>query len=227
MQTSEIEARFKKLEAKVRILDDLEAIKRLQRSYGYYLENWMYEEIIDCFADGPDTELNIMVGIYLGKEGVRRYFSGQPERNINPEVLHQVMQLSGVVDVDDKGRTAEGRWYGFGASALPAEDGLRETLTGGIYTVKYIKQDGKWKILKLIWNPNYNCTPTQWWVRPERIAPPDSQLPKPPAPDRPRIIDSRYPTGYIPPFHYPHPVTGKPSSERKHNRALEKKGKNV
>ena len=55
MENTEIEDRFKDLEAKVRLLEDLEAIKRLQRSYGYYLENWMYEEIIDCFADGPDS----------------------------------------------------------------------------------------------------------------------------------------------------------------------------
>ena len=46
-----IEARLLELEDKVRILDDIEAIKKLQRSYGYYIEHWMYEEIVDCFSD--------------------------------------------------------------------------------------------------------------------------------------------------------------------------------
>ena len=41
----------------------------------------------------------------------------------NPEYLHQVMQLSGIVDVAPDGKTAMGRWYGFGANALPAGDG--------------------------------------------------------------------------------------------------------
>jgi hypothetical protein len=64
--SKELETRIQELERKVAVLDDLEAIKRLQRSYGYYLEHWMYEEVIDCFANHPDTVLNIMVGIFEG-----------------------------------------------------------------------------------------------------------------------------------------------------------------
>jgi len=59
MDTTEMEKKIRTLENKVRIFEDLEAIKRLQRSYGYYLEHWMYEEVIDCFSDSPDTVLNI------------------------------------------------------------------------------------------------------------------------------------------------------------------------
>ena len=36
------------IEQKLSKLDDIEAIKRLQKAYGYYVEHWMYEEIIDC-----------------------------------------------------------------------------------------------------------------------------------------------------------------------------------
>ena len=221
----EIEARIKELEKKAAILDDLEAIKRLQMSYGYYLEHWMYEEVIDCFSDSSDTILNIMVGIFQGKEGVRRYFTGEKARSMDPEMLHQVMQLSGVVDVDAEGKTAYGRWYGFGATALPTGKGVMQNLTVGIYTVEYIKEDGKWKILKLMWNPIINAPPALGWVKPERVAAiMPEELPKPPHPDKPRNIDTRYPSGYIPPFHYPHPVTGKETSERKHNSGLNIKG---
>jgi hypothetical protein len=221
----DIEARVKELEKKVAILDDLEAIKRLQRSYGYYLEHWMYEEVIDCFSDSPDTVLNIMVGIFQGKEGVKRYFTGEKARSTDPEMLHQIMQLSGVVDIGADGQTAHGRWYGFGATALPAGKGIMQVLTGGIYTVEYVKEGGKWKIYKIMWNPVINAPPAVGWVRPERVAavaPED--LPKPPRPDKPRDIDTRYPSGYIPPFHYRHPVTGKATSERKHNADLKIKG---
>jgi hypothetical protein len=223
--SKELEARVRELEKKVAVLDDFEAKKRLQRSYGYYLEHWMYEEIIDCFADNPDTVLNIMVGIFEGKEGVRRYFSGEKARSKDPEVLHQVMQLSGVVDISDDGQTAGGRWYGFGTTALPTDKGVLQEFTDGIYTVAYIKEGGKWKIWKLIWNPIVNAPPALGWVKPERAATiPPAKLPKPPQSDRPRDIQTRYPSGYIPPFHYRHPVTGKETTERKRNAALKIKG---
>jgi hypothetical protein len=225
MDTKEIESRIKELENKVRTLEDLEAIKRLQRSFGYYLEHWMYEEILDCFSDSPDTELNIMVGIYLGKEGVRRYVTGEKERSVNPELLHQVMQLSGIVDIGIDGKTAEGRWYGFGAVAIPSGKGVIQMLFGGVYTCKYIKEGGKWKILKIMWNPTYSCPPTEGWVKPERVAAVAGDSPsKPPRADKPRELDTRYPSGYIVPFHYRHPVTGKETSERKHNASLNLKG---
>jgi hypothetical protein len=146
MDSKETDKRIIELEKKVAVLQDVEEIKKLQRSYGYYLEHWMYEEIIDCFSDSPDTELNIMVGIYQGKEGIRRYFTGEAARGANPEVLHMIMQLSGVVDIEPDGKTARGRWYGFGSIALPTGKGVMQDFTGGIYTVEYIKENGKWKI---------------------------------------------------------------------------------
>jgi uncharacterized protein with ParB-like and HNH nuclease domain len=58
MDKKEMEEKIKELESKVAVLEDLEAIKRLQRSYGYYLEHWMFEEIIDCFADDPEEGIS-------------------------------------------------------------------------------------------------------------------------------------------------------------------------
>jgi hypothetical protein len=221
MDIKEIEARMQELENKVKILEDLEAIKRLQRAFGYYLEHWMHEEILDLFSDSPEVELNILVGVYRGKEGVRRYVTGEKDRGGNPEVLHQVMQLSGIVDIAPDGKTAEGRWYGFGATSLPADKGVIQNLTNGIYNVTYIKEEGKWKFLKMVWNPTLTFDPRLGWVKADRAAAAgDHKIAPPPKPDRPRPLDTRYPSGYIAPFHYRHPVTGKPSSERKHNASL-------
>ena len=223
MDIKEMEARIKELEQKVSTIQDIEEINRLQKSYGYYLEHWMSEEIIDCFSDSAETELNIMVGIYLGKEGVKRYFTGEKDRSVNPEFLHQIMQLSGVVDIAPDGKTAEGRWYGFGAGALPAGKGVLQTFTGGIYICKYVKEGGRWKILKIMWNPVINCPPAEGWVKPERVtAVTGDRVPKPPRADKQRDVDPLYPSGYIVPFHYRHPVTGKETSEKKHNAALKK-----
>ena len=226
MDIKEMENRLKELEKQVAKLKDLEDINRLQKSYGYYLEHWMHEDVIDLFADDPDTTLNIMAGIYLGKEGVRRYFGGLTKMAESPEFLHQIMQLSGVVDIDDDGKTAKGRWYGFGSVSLPMGDGVHQFFTDGIYAAEYVKKDGKWQILKLTWNPLYTAQPAKGWVKPERVATPDqSKKPVPGGstkPDKPRDMDPRYPSGYIVPFHYKHPVTGKPSSDTRRNETLKK-----
>jgi hypothetical protein len=50
------------LELKVRRLDDIEEINKLQRAYGYYLEHMMVDDIIDLFAEGEDVELWVTAG---------------------------------------------------------------------------------------------------------------------------------------------------------------------
>jgi len=220
----QMEDRIKELEKQVRVLRDIEDIQRLQKSYGYYLQHWMYKEIIDLFSDNPETCLNIMVGIFLGKEGVRRYFSSLKSLNDNPEYLHQIMQLSGIIDVALDEKTAQGRFFGYGALAIPMGEGVRPVSCNGIYTAEYVKEDGIWKILKLTWNPIFMGSPFEGWVKKERIeAASKTATVQAAKPDKPRDTDPRYPTGYIVPFHFKHPVTGKKTCEEKRNASLKRK----
>jgi hypothetical protein len=225
MNLEEMQNRIKELEKQVAVLRDIEDIQRLQKSYGFYLQNWLYEEIIDLFCDGPEAKLNIMVGVFSSKESVRKYFSSLESLAVNPEFLHQAMQLSGIVDIKPDGQTAEGRWFALGAIALPMGNGVKPMALNGIYTSIYIKQDGKWKIKELNFHPIFMCPPEEGWVKKERIAAAATGARQGHAakPDQPREIDPRYPSGYIVPFHFTHPVTGKKSSEAKRNALLKKK----
>jgi hypothetical protein len=226
MGAKEMEAKIKSLEKRVRNLEDIEEIQRLQKSYGYYLEHWMSGELIDLFSDGPDVVFNIASGIYLGKPGVRKYFEGLQDFSLNPEFLHQSMQLSGIVDIGPGGKTAQGRWYALGAVALPAGQGVRAIALDGIYTAEYIREDGKWKINKLKFNPIFMVRPDEGWVKKERIAAiTPGQRSSVAKPDKPRDVNTSYPSGYIVPFHFKHPVTGKKSGEAKRNASLKRQEK--
>src|SRR4030043_729732 len=104
MKIEELEDKVKMLEERLRTVEDTEAIKKLQRAYGYYREHWMAEDIIDCFADGPDTELLVAAGHYIGKENIRDFFHhGRKDIEVrkaeNKEFLHPEMKLSGAVHV--------------------------------------------------------------------------------------------------------------------------------
>ncbi len=199
MTIEELEARVKLLEnqlrsmgelqAKVRLLEDIEEIKKLQRAYGFYLEHWMSEDLVDLFADGEDTEVWIAAGKFIGKEAVSRLFRHGNEEKLRisrAEFMHQVMQLSGVVHVAPDGKTAKGRWYGFGANAFPVEGGkVSPGWMDGTYEVDYVKEDSSRQDHPYQENPD---------LRPS--APPEETL---------------YPSGYICPFHFPNPVSGRES----------------
>jgi hypothetical protein len=217
MTVEELEARLETLEKQVRNLQDIEDIKKLQRAFGFYLEHWMADEIIDLFADGPDTSLSLAAGEFRGKEKIRLFCyrgkGGDQARKIEkPEFLHQVMQLSGIVDVDPGGKTAKGRWYGFGANALPAEGGIAPGWMNGVYENEYVKEDSRWKFKKVRWCMTFNAPYMESWVdssvrvekRPER--PHNSSMGF--TPDGPPE-KTQYPSGFICPFHYENPVTGK------------------
>jgi hypothetical protein len=216
----DLEAKVKVLENQVRTLTDIEEIKTLQKTYGYYLEHWMSQEIIDLFSDDPDVSLTLAAGTYLGKKRIAEYFNRL--KDPSPEFLHQVMQLSGVVNVDPEGTTAKGRWYGFGAVALPSGEGVRQFFMGGIYGGEYVKENGVWKIKRLRFDASYTAAPASGWVAPDRLAPAETrpELAGPQA-DVPRTFNPRYPSGYIFPFHYKHPVTGKKTSEEARNESLD------
>jgi hypothetical protein len=217
MTVEELEARIKTLEDQIRILHDIEDIKKLQRAFGFYLEHWMAEDIIGLFADGPDTTLSVAVGEFRGKENIARFCyrgkkSNEIRENEKPEFLHQVMQLSGIVDVAPDGKTAKGRWYGFGANALPAEGGVAPGWMNGVYENEYIKENGKWKFKKVRWCMTFNAPYMKSWVDPSRRVEkrPDSPYRSSTgfSPDGPPE-ETLYPSGFICPFHYKNPVTGK------------------
>ncbi|HTY82454.1 MAG TPA: nuclear transport factor 2 family protein [Dehalococcoidales bacterium] len=220
MDVKGLESRVKGLEEKVRILQDIEEINRLQRAYGFYLEHFMLDEIVDLFADRNDLMLNGAEGT---KDDIRKFFKNLSDLSLNPEFLHQAMQLSGVVDVNPDGKTAEGRWYSLGSVALPSEKGVRPISLNGIYTVEYLKDNDKWKLKHLKFHPIILASPTEGWVKKDRLPPVTAGEPPRRGPSKPLDAEARYPSGYIVPFHFNHPVTGKKTSEAKHNAILTEK----
>jgi hypothetical protein len=217
MNVEELEAKVKMLENKVRTLEDTEAIKKLQRAYGYYLEHWMAEDLIDLFSDSPEACLRIAAGEYHGKESIRRFFRHGNENTPikkadNPEFLHQVMQLSGIVDIAPDGKTAKGRWYGFGANAFPVPRGVNPGWMDGVYEVEYIKENNIWKLLKVRWCMTFHAPWALSFVNPSKRV--DEFMNRPY--ERAEALrptgapeETQYPSGFVCPFHFKNPVTGK------------------
>ncbi len=228
--TESLESRIQSLEKRLQRVEDVQAINRLQYAYNYYVEHMMKEEIIDCFSDSPDVLLDWLEGKWKGKAGVRKYF----DVNQIPPVgfQHQLIPSAGLITVDEEGKTAKGRWYAFGGvmMPIPSKEGTKpefsRSFINGIYEIGYIKEEGVWKILSINWVIPYGVRIKDGWILPEDIAGP--MLKGSSGAPGSRVVpdiamdknDLRYVTGYILPYHFKHPVTGKPSTESKRNARL-------
>jgi hypothetical protein len=235
MDAMELQNKVLAMEKELQRLKDIEDIRRLQHIYGFYLTSFMNEEMIDLFSDSPESTLDFPEGTFFAKKGVRLAF-GHTNKEMNPEFMHQLMQLQGVIDVAEDGKTAKGRWWGFGAMANPeternkegvVDKGVTQSMVCGVYENEYIKEEGSWKFWKIKWVPLYSFAPEKGWVKPERLAKKefltDGQVKFPNwwNPDLPgKGINYEYPSGYIMPFHYKHPVTGKESTEEQRNASV-------
>ena len=221
MNSKELEKRFlalektnEELKTRLTAAEDIEAIKKLQGAYGYYLEHWQEDDLVGLFSHNPEVALEINDGgLYKGFEAVKNSFNFAAHytayggvKTPPGEFLHVLMPLNGIVDLDANGKTAKGRWYGFGLIAQRRQGQLRAIISCGIWENEYIKEDGIWKILKLFWSNIFSSPLEDGWVKTPYFGnPPHRENPLP----GPNTHFATYPSGYIFPYHYKNPVTGK------------------
>ena len=214
-----LQEKLEKKDKQIRELEDIEAIKRLQNAYGYYLEHWMSEEIIDLFADHPEVLATYVEGTYLGLAGVRRYFGKM--KYAPPEFLHQVMQISPVITISEDGKRAKGRWYGYGTVCTAAVNNAIDPMyMAVIYEMEYIKEGEIWKILKLEFQMHFAYKPAAVAAPPAEPKEPETAEDMKLSPDIWAEYNTQYPSGYVYPFHFKHPVTGKVTTESEINATL-------
>ena len=180
----------------------------------------MSDEIIDLFADRPETAATYVEGTYLGLEGVRRYFGRM--RVAPPEFLHMVMMATPVITLSEDRQSAKGRFYGYGTICSAPVGGAPDPIYMSVtYEMDYVRENGLWKILKLAFQMNYAYrTP-----RPaaDGEAPRSGGFAPKLSPDVWAKYNTQYPSGYIYPFHFRHPVTGRETGEAAFNETLDLK----
>jgi hypothetical protein len=208
MKAAELDSKERALEDRIRILEDIEEIKKLQYIYGYYLDNKMGDQIIDLFSD--DTESVEIGGVYLGKEGVKRVFKRFGGGPIPGEMQLHTMEQP-VIDVDPDGKTAKGRWRIIWSRAQEIEGEFKALWAQGLYENEYIKENGKWKFKKLVLWTIYRTPYEDGWVKTPVVpsARNAMELPEDIRPDKPYTGPKPYPSTDFLPFHYKHPITGK------------------
>jgi len=131
------------LETRIRALEDIEAIKQLKARYWRCVDNKLWDELADCFAE--DVVLNVpsVTKVETKVEG-KKALIGFLKELLNWESVvttHQGHQSE--IEITSQ-TTARGIWvlrdYNVDSQANTVSQGR------GYYEEVYIKEKGKWKI---------------------------------------------------------------------------------
>jgi hypothetical protein len=200
----DLRAQLAELANAVERLEDFDSLERLNAIYGYYLAHSQWDNLAGIFAADGAIEI-AMRGVYVGRPSVRRNLNLYTEVGMEHGLLHNHMQYQPVITLAADGQTARMRSRAFSIM------GLFETYAqwmGGIYENDFVKIDGVWQIAKdQVFNTYFVPYALGW----------KDAVPRPPPgitdsnpPDLPPTMPFQmFPTAFVPPYHYPNPVTGR------------------
>lgn len=158
-------ARLEALEIDLVRAEDVRAIKRLQRAYGYYADRGLWNELAELFTE--DAVANYPSGGFDGKASIHAMFVqnlGQGRQGLAAGRIYNHTILQPVVDLAADGATATGRWRVLG---MLGRLGASATWADSLYRFDYVKQGGRWKIRELTAYAGSGGRYETGWVAPQ------------------------------------------------------------
>jgi hypothetical protein len=192
------------LEQRLRRLHAAQQIENLISAYGYCLDKQQWDALAELFARDATMEIS-QRGIYAGRARIRQALELFGPQGVEPNHLHNHQQLQPLIHIQADGQRAFARSRAFGQLGSYGGAGLWH---GGVYENEFVNEGGVWKFKRDHVYTTYFAHYDQGWMSgPRPAARPSDRIP-PDAP--PSEVYEAFPEVYVPPFHYAHPVTGKP-----------------
>ncbi len=173
---ADLEKRLAVLEHRVGELEDINAIRRLHWSYGYYIDFNRAEDVVQLFA--ADGVVVFLSGEYHGHAGVRRlygtWFQNYFTQGVNGPVhgfLLDHFQMQDVITVAPDRQSAKGRFRGLlmggcHESRAYKPDGLPlQFYEAGLYENDYVREAGVWKIKRLDYMMQWQADYEKGWSK--------------------------------------------------------------
>jgi len=147
----------KDLEARIRILEDCEAIKKLKSRYLYYIDDRDWDGVLDCFVEDARVDYGPW-GKYEGKKEIEKFFKEilPPLYSLDHHVTHDP-----IIEID--GDKAKGRWN-LDVAAVMTE-GNKAIWVSGRYDDEFVKEKGKWKYKSIAVKFHYVTPYEEGWAK--------------------------------------------------------------
>ena len=126
---------LEELEKRIRVLEDMEEIRKLHREYVYFLANRQWNDLVDCFREDALYDISDH-GLRKGKKEIEDIVKNEFDKLIKP--THGHFSTQPVISVD--GDKANGHWILYLFFPEPEVSWVQ-----GRYDCEYVKVDGKWK----------------------------------------------------------------------------------
>lgn len=204
-ELAELRALVKQQGARLTRLEDSAAIERLQYMYGYFMDNRMFDEMVDLFTDdAPYMEIGER-GRYIGKARIGQFLLEVLGAGrwglLRNEVINHV-QMQPIITVAADGQSAKARLRAQIHGNSPPTTG-HFLFAEGVYENEYVKQGDTWKIKGLVVAMTFYAT-----LEREKIwfpsAPPSEAMP----PDLPSAAVEPGLGRQFVPWHFAHPIEG-------------------
>ena len=150
---------LEELEARIRVLEDIEEIKKLMASYCYLIDTSQWDDVVGLFAENARAEYGPL-GSYEGEDGIATFFKDVVP-NTQSWSAHQV--LNSIVTVE--GKKAKGTWYLFCPISIRSPEGDRAVWIQGRYDNEFVKMGGRWKFSLLRFVFNFGTPYEEGWVK--------------------------------------------------------------
>jgi len=138
-QKKEAPMSLEELEGRVKAIEDLEEIKKLQRRYMSHLDKLEFGEAVEMFSEDATAEVRNS-GVKRGKKEIADIYLGiLAQRKVRYDG-HMVGQP--IITVE--GDTAKGTWIVYMLFSKPSVQWVQ-----GRHDCEYVKEDGQWKFSKL------------------------------------------------------------------------------
>lgn len=131
------------LEARLQRLEDLEEIRRLHESYGYYLDHGMWAEYASLYAE--DGKMRLGPFRADGREQIETVAREQLGASFDPggdtvDLVHLIN--SPRIELDGDTATAEVMW----TVVSRGEDGRTSVTSQGRHLDELVREHGRWRI---------------------------------------------------------------------------------
>jgi hypothetical protein len=127
---------LEELEKRVKVIEDLEEIKKLHQKYIDLMDNLRYKEVLDLFTEDASVEVRNS-GVLKGKEGLTDIYINKLGRRTARSEGHFVIEP----DIVITGDSAKGTWLVYMLFSKPAVEWVQ-----GRNEAEYARVGGKWKI---------------------------------------------------------------------------------